>query len=104
LDGKPDVPSPPPGHGEVLELTSENYNDVTKKGLHFVKFFAPWCSHCQRLAPIWDELAHSLAYENKVKISKVDCTTNPEICQNMNVKGYPTLLWIKDGEVVSGVV
>ena len=92
---------PIPVSGKPLELDANTYGKVTKSGMHFVKFFAPWCGHCQRLAPVWDELAKSLEYEKSVNIAKVDCTVSPAICESVNVKGYPTLLWIKDGVVVS---
>ncbi|CAG0917750.1 unnamed protein product [Notodromas monacha] len=84
----------------AVSLTSENYHQTVKSGIHFVKFYAPWCSHCQRLAPVWDDLARSLEFDDKVNIAKVDCTESNEICQSVNVKGYPTLAVIKDGRVV----
>lgn len=69
-------------------------------GKHFVKFFAPWCGHCQRLAPTWTDLAKSLEYDTSVTIAKIDCTQYRPICQDFEVKGYPTLLWIEDGKKV----
>ena len=69
-------------------------------GRHFVDFYAPWCGHCQLLAPIWDQLALSFEHDTSVKISKLDCTTNALSCKKYEIKGYPTLLWIVDGKVV----
>lgn len=86
--------------GNVVELTDDNFAKHVSSGNHFVKFYAPWCSHCQRLAPTWEQLAKTLQNEQAVSIAKVDCTVYRPICQNFEVKGYPTLLWIEDGKKI----
>lgn len=80
------------------DLTEETFTDHIASGNHFIKFYAPWCGHCQRLEPIWNELANSLEYDPSVSISRIDCTQYRPICQDFDVKGYPTLLWIVDGK------
>ena len=61
-------------------------------GVTFVKFFAPWCGHCKRLAPTWEELAAKYADNEAVTIAKVDCTaegnTNKELCDGQDVSCY----------------
>lgn len=52
----------------------------------------------QNLVPTWEELANVLEYDPSVSIAKVDCTQHRHICQDFDVKGYPTLLWIVDGK------
>lgn len=52
----------------------------------------------QRLEPAWNELANTLSYDPSVSISRIDCTQHRPICQDFEVKGYPTLLWIVDGK------
>merc|ERR1712062_519344 len=100
-DGKvpePKAPSP------VAKLEKDNFEAETKSGVAFVKFFAPWCGHCKRLAPTWEELAGKFAEKAGVKIAKVDCTEdnnkNREICTAQGVNGFPTLNIYKDGEKV----
>lgn len=52
------------------------------------------------MEPVWEELANSLEYDPSVSISRIDCTQHRPICQDFEVKGYPTLLWIVDGNKV----
>ena len=59
------------------------------QGVAFVKFFAPWCGHCKRLAPAWDQLSAAFSTNKEVKIAKVDCTSddnkNKELCNEHKV-------------------
>ena len=84
----------------MYELTDENYKDFLSKGRHFVKFFAPWCGHCQRLEPTWLKLAESFKHDRSVSISRVNCDDFLEVCNDYGIKGYPSLLWIVDGKVL----
>ncbi|XP_066993824.1 thioredoxin domain-containing protein 5 homolog [Anabrus simplex] len=97
LDSKPKVPEPVNG---LVELTDDTFDNHVAKGRHFVKFYAPWCGHCQKLAPTWDALAKSFEHDTSVIISKVDCTLHKTTCNNFDIVGYPTLLWIEDGKKV----
>lgn len=87
--------------GMLVELTESNFAQHVSSGNHFVKFYAPWCSFCQRLAPIWDELAKKLKQDSVVRIAKIDCTIYRPICKDFEVKSYPTLLWIEDGKKIA---
>ncbi|KAF7992883.1 hypothetical protein HCN44_005227 [Aphidius gifuensis] len=91
------VPEPING---LVELTEDTFDDHVSSGLHFVKFYAPWCGHCQRLAPTWDELGKSNSHDKLVNIAKVDCTQHQSVCEKFDIKGYPTLLWIENGKKI----
>ncbi len=62
-----------------------------------VDFWAEWCGPCKMIAPVLDELADE--YEGKLKICKVDVDANPEIPPKFGIRGIPTLIVFKDGNV-----
>lgn len=95
-----DEPSVPEAGAGLVEYTDTTFKASVGHGRHFIKFYAPWCGHCQRLAPAWEALAHSFEHDKSVTIGKVDCTQYQAICTQYEVKGYPTLLWIVDGKKV----
>jgi protein disulfide-isomerase-like protein len=60
-----------------------------------VKYYAPWCGHCKKLAPIWDQLAQDLADIPNLVIAKFDSTANE--VDGVEIKGYPTLKFYPKG-------
>lgn len=82
------------------ELNEENFESTIEKGKTFVKFYAPWCGHCQRLASTWLNLAKDMEFNEEITIAKIDCTEFRGICSNQDVKGYPTLLWFENGQKI----
>uniref|UniRef100_U5ER38 Putative pretaporter n=1 Tax=Corethrella appendiculata TaxID=1370023 RepID=U5ER38_9DIPT len=100
FDDENSVDEPPKPVSALVELTEQTFAKHVSLGKHFVKFYAPWCGHCQKLAPVWDELARTFEHDTSVKIAKIDCTQYRPICTEFDVKGYPTLLWIEDGKKI----
>ncbi len=67
-----------------------------------VDFWAPWCGPCRMLTPIINELAE--AYDGRVKVGKLNVDENPETAQQYGVRSIPTLLILREGEVVDQIV
>ena len=59
------------------------------KDIWFVEFYAPWCGHCKKLEPEWNEVASKL--KGQVKVAKVDATQESELAEKFKIKGYPTI-------------
>ena len=62
-----------------------------------VDFWAQWCGPCKAIAPILDDLAQK--YTGKVKVVKLDVDNNPATPPKFGVRGIPTLILFKDGQV-----
>ncbi len=67
-----------------------------------VDFWATWCGPCQMIGPIFEELSNE--YAGKVKFAKVNVDENPKIPANYGVRGIPTLIVFKGGEVADQIV
>ena len=83
----------------VVSVTEDNFAATSDGKNVFVKFFAPWCGHCKRLAPAWTQLGDSYTDHEKVVIGEADCTADSKsLCQAQGVRGYPTLKYFINGE------
>jgi len=83
----------PETQGNVIVGVGKNFKEVvTDSGRDaLVEFYAPWCGHCKKLAPIYDELGELMKDED-VDIVKVDATAN-DVDPSFNVRGFPTIYW-----------
>lgn len=91
----------------VIELDSSSFEHLTQAssgattGDWFVAFTAPWCGHCKRLEPTWEELAAKLREEDAtVSVARVDATASTELGRRFGVRGFPTLLFFHQGRMI----
>lgn len=75
---------------DVIDLTKDSFaSEVNGENLALVEFFAPWCGHCKSLAPHYEEAATELKDKHGIKLMKVDCTEQQDLCQEQGIRGYP---------------
>lgn len=87
----------------ALKVTDANYDQVVATDkLVVIDFWAEWCGPCQMISPIIHQLAQE--YEGKVVIGKCDVEENTAITSKFAIRNIPTLLFIKNKEVVDKLV
>ncbi|CEF66669.1 Protein disulfide-isomerase A4 [Strongyloides ratti] len=81
----------------VYILTEANFDDFLEENpIVMVKFYAPWCGHCKKLAPDYATASRHI----KFPLAKVDATIEKALGEKYNVQGYPTIKLFKNGEVL----
>jgi thioredoxin 1 len=88
----------------VLTATDVNLESEVLKNaeLTMVDFWAEWCGPCKALGPTIDALADQ--YAGRVKVYKLNVDENPDAAQRFKIRGIPTVLMLKDGQVIDQLV
>jgi len=83
----------------ILQLADDTFEQqVIKSDVPvLVDYWAEWCGPCKMIAPVLEEIASE--YEGKVKIAKLNIDDNPATPPNYGIRGIPTLMLFKNGEV-----
>lgn len=83
----------------LVAVTDASFDDdVLKSDVPvLVDYWAEWCGPCKMIAPILDEI--STGYSGKLKIAKLNIDENPDTPPKYGIRGIPTLMLFKDGEV-----
>ena len=87
---------------KVKTFTDADFKESVKSGVVLVDFWATWCAPCRRLAPTVEQLAED--YSGRVTVAKVDIDENPMTPGSFMVRGIPTLLLFKDGDLKETIV
>lgn len=100
-NAKPTKPTKTPNpNGVSVPLTAESFQTQVTMTQEpwFIKFYAPWCHHCQAMAPNWVQLAKEM--QGKLNVGEVNCEANKRLCKDAHLRGYPTILFFRGGERV----
>ena len=83
----------------ALELTDSNFKEeiLDFDGVSVIDFWAIWCGPCKMISPIIEELSEQYP---QIKVGKVDVDSNPDVSIDYNIRSIPTVLFLKNGEVV----
>ncbi|MCA1562715.1 MAG: thioredoxin [Acidobacteria bacterium] len=89
---------------KVETLTDANFDQSVIKSAKpvLVDFWAEWCGPCRRLAPTVDELATD--YDGRLTVGKLNVDENPAVAMRFSIRGIPTLLLFKGGQIVEQIV
>jgi protein disulfide-isomerase len=86
--------------GLSVSLTAETFQKYVtlSQDPWFIKFYAPWCPHCQAMQATWLQLAKTM--RGKLNIGEVNCDKEKRLCKDVRAKAFPTMLFFKGGERV----
>ena len=84
---------------KIVYVTDDSFDqDVIKSDIPvLVDYWAEWCGPCKMIAPILDEIANE--YTGKIRIAKLNIDDNPNTPPKYGIRGIPTLMLFKDGQV-----
>ena len=88
----------------TTDLTQDSFNEVVKVSNKdvLVDFYATWCGPCNQMAPILEDIGSE--YEDQILVAKIDVDEYPEVAKEHGVKGLPTLIVFREGEVYKWLV
>ena len=86
--------------GNIVNISDDSFEkDVLQaQGPVLVDFWAEWCGPCKMIAPVLEQVAHE--YDSKLRVAKLNIDDNPESAPRYGVRGIPTLILFRNGEVV----
>ena len=87
---------------KVKTITDSNFEAETKTGVVLIDFWAEWCGPCRRLAPTVDALASE--FDGRATVAKMNVDENPNVPGRFAIRGIPTLLLFKEGQLAETIV
>ena len=87
----------------TIKITEDNFETevMNSEKTVLVDFWATWCGPCMMIAPVLEEIS---AENDDIKIAKIDVDDNPQLASKFGIMSIPTLLVVKDGQVVNKAV
>jgi thioredoxin 1 len=84
---------------KIVYVTDSSFDDdVVKSGVPvLVDFWADWCGPCKMIAPVLEDIA--VEFDGRVKVAKLNIDENPTTPPKFGIRGIPTLMLFKDGNV-----
>lgn len=88
----------------VTHVTDASFKEdvLESSGLVLVDFWAEWCGPCKQIAPALDQIAAEM--EGQLKVAKINIDENPQTPTKYGVRGIPTLILFKDGQIAAAKV
>jgi len=87
-------------NSKVIQITKENYKGkvlkAAKTDMWLLEFYAPWCGFCKSFSPTFENMDNLLRIE-QVKVGKIDCEPNKELCDSFEIVRFPSIKFIRDG-------
>ncbi len=82
----------------ITELNSENLSEFLKNEYVLIDVWAPWCGPCRIISPIVDEISN--IFQGRVSVGKLNADDNKDTLVEYGVRNIPTILLLKNGEVI----
>ncbi len=88
----------------IVDINDGNFEEEVLKSdtPALIDFWATWCAPCKAIAPVLEEVAET--YNGKLKVTKMNVDESPSVPGKYGIRGIPTLILFKDGEIVDRLV
>ncbi len=88
---------------KIISLDEESFNELIKKDEPvLVDFWAPWCGPCKMVTPLLEQVAEEM--KGQATVGKVNVDDHPEIATRFGIRGIPTLIVFREGEIKGQLV
>ena len=87
----------------AINITKEQFENLSRENkVVLVDYWAPWCSHCRRIAPAYEKIAEQ--YGEQIVISKINIDEEPQLARSEQIEAIPTLVLYRGGQAIGSIV